>query len=141
MRALLILLMSAFFFGKDSTFTQSNTVRVCYRCFSSAFSFCEVTINEHISVTNYVYEIRLLNCFKSTINRKNNNDVRICWQDIVVSFFDVILFVKFSYWPKFYVNIITGSGVVTIFFYKELSRIPEIGNTLAWVLPNIWRLG
>ena len=26
-------------------------------------------------------------------------------------------------------------------FYKGLSRDPQIGNTLVWVLPNIWRLG
>ena len=26
------------------------------------------------------------------------------------------------------------------FFYKELTRNPEIGNTRVWVLPNIWRL-
>ena len=49
--------------------------------------------------------------------------------------------VKFSYLPKFHVNIITGSGVMTIFFYKRLTRNPEIGNTPVWVLPNIWRLG
>ena len=30
---------------------------------------------------------------------------------------------------------------MTIFFYKELTKNPEIGNTLVWVLPNIWRLG
>ena len=35
----------------------------------------------------------------------------------------------------------TGSGVITIFCYKELSRNLEIGNASAWVLPNIWRLG
>ena len=49
--------------------------------------------------------------------------------------------VKFSYWSKFHVNIITGSVVTTIFFYKGLTRNPKIGNTLVWVLPNIWRLG
>ena len=49
--------------------------------------------------------------------------------------------VKFSYWSKFHVNIITGSGVMTIFFYKGLTRNLEIGNTPVWVLPNIWRLG
>ena len=49
--------------------------------------------------------------------------------------------VKFSYWSKFHVNIITGPGVMTIFFYKGLTRNPEIGNTPIWVLPNIWRLG
>ena len=60
-------------------------------------------------------------------------------------FFDVALFilplVKFSYLSKFYVNIITGSGIMIIFFYKGLTRNLEIGNTTIWVLPNIWRLG
>ena len=27
------------------------------------------------------------------------------------------------------------------FFYKGLTRNPEIGSTAVWVLPNIWRLG
>ena len=48
------------------------------------------------------------------------------------NFFDFIFFaflVKFSYWSKFHVNIITGSGVMPIFFYKGLTRNPEIRNT------------
>ena len=49
--------------------------------------------------------------------------------------------IKFSCWSKFHVNIITGSGVMTIFFYKGLTRNTEIGNTPVWVLPNIRRLG
>ena len=49
--------------------------------------------------------------------------------------------VKFSYCSKFHVNIMTDSGVMTISFYKGLTRNPEIGNTPVWVLPNIWRLG
>ena len=48
---------------------------------------------------------------------------------------------KFSYWFKFHVNVITGSGVMTIFIFKGLTRNPEIGNTPVCVLPNIWRLG
>ena len=48
--------------------------------------------------------------------------------------------VKFRYWFKFHVNIIIGSAVMTIFFYKGLTRILEIGNTPVWVLPNLWRL-
>ena len=32
--------------------------------------------------------------------------------------------------PSFIVNIITGSGVMTIFFYKGLTRNPEIENTI-----------
>ena len=47
--------------------------------------------------------------------------------------------VKFSYWSMFHVNIITGSGVMTISFYKGLTRNLEIGNTPVWVLSNIWR--
>ena len=42
-----------------------------------------------------------------------------------------------SYWSKFHVNIITGSGVMTVFFYKGLTINPEIENTLVWVLPDM----
>ena len=52
-----------------------------------------------------------------------------------------ISLVKLSYWSQFHVNIMTGSGVMTIFVYKGLTRNTEIGNTPFWVLPNIWRLG
>ena len=57
------------------------------------------------------------------------------------NFFDIVLFLLSSYWSKFHVNIITGSGVMTIFFYKGLTRNPEIRNTSIWVSPNIRRLG
>ena len=58
-------------------------------------------------------------------------------------FFNVffVFLVKFKFQSKFHLNIITGSGVMTIFFYKGLSRTLEIGITPLWVLPNIWRLG
>ena len=49
--------------------------------------------------------------------------------------------VKFSYWLKFHVNIITVSGVMTIFVYKGLTRSLEIKNIPVWVFPNIWMLG
>ena len=63
------------------------------------------------------------------------------WRD--VNFFWRCFFslVKFSYWLKFHVCIITGSGIMTIFFHKGLTRNPEIGNTSVWGFPNIWRLG
>ena len=48
--------------------------------------------------------------------------------------------VNFNYWSKFQVNIITGSGVMTISFYKRLTRNPEIRNTPVWVFVNIWSL-
>ena len=49
--------------------------------------------------------------------------------------------IKFSYWSKFHVNVITGSTVITIFVDKGLTRNPEIENTPIWVLPNIWKMG
>ena len=49
--------------------------------------------------------------------------------------------VNFSYWSRSHVNIITGSGVITIFFYKRLTSNPKIRNNPVWVFPNIWRLG
>ena len=49
--------------------------------------------------------------------------------------------VTLSHWSKFHVNIIIGSGIMTIFFYKKLTKNPEIGNSPIWVLHNIWRLG
>ena len=49
--------------------------------------------------------------------------------------------IKFSYWSKSHVNIITCSGVMKIFFYNGLTTNPEIRNTLLWVFSNIRRLG
>ena len=59
------------------------------------------------------------------------------------SFFFWLCFVsliKFSFWSKFHVHIITFSGFMTISFYKGLTRNPEIGNTPVWVFSSIWRL-
>ena len=76
-------------------------------------------------------------------NPKNDKDVTIFWHGVNVKFFwrCFVSLVKFTYWSRFHVNIITGSGIMAIFFYKGLTRNPEIGNTPIWVLPNIWRLG
>ena len=76
-------------------------------------------------------------------NPKNDDNVTIFRHDVILKFFwccFVSLF-NLSYWSKFHVNIITGSGIITIFFYKGRTRNPETGNTPVWVLPNIWRLG
>ena len=52
-----------------------------------------------------------------------------------------VSFVKFRYGSKFHVIVISGSRIMTIFFYKGLTRNPEIRNTPVWVFHNIWRLG
>ena len=60
---------------------------------------------------------------KLAINWKKENDATISRHDAIVKFFwrCFVFLVKFSYWSKFYVNIITGSGVMTISFYKGLT--------------------
>ena len=86
--------------------------------------------------------IRPPDCSKLARNPKNDNDVIILRHHVSVKFFwrCFVSLVTFSYWSKFHVNIITDSGIMTIFFYKGLTRNPKIGNTTVWVLPNIWRL-
>ena len=70
--------------------------------------------------------------------------IAISWKDdktsssIFLKLLSISL-VKFSYWFKFLVNIITGSGVMAILIYKEL-KSQIIGNIPIWVLPNNWRL-
>ena len=84
---------------------------------------------------------RLPDCSKLALNWKDGNDVTICRHDVIFNlFWCIVSLVRFSYWSKFHVNIITGSGVMTAFFYRGLTRNPEIRNTPVWVLPNIWRL-
>ena len=84
-----------------------------------------------------------MDCSKLAISWKNDNDVIIFQHDITVKFSwrSFVFLVKFSYWSKFYVKINTGSRVMTIFFYKGLTRKQEITNTPVQVLHNIWRLG
>ena len=57
--------------------------------------------------------------------------------------------VKFSHWSKFHVNIITGSEVMIIFFYKGLTKNSEIppsefrpisGDSGELEIPNLERM-
>ena len=45
------------------------------------------TINENVSFTDYAPGIQLPDCFKLVINWKNDNDVTICWHDVIVKNF------------------------------------------------------
>ena len=118
----------------------------CVRDFLVLFSVFvrqKVTITENITFADSVSGIRPPDCSKLAKNPKNDNDVTISDMTSSSSFFCrcFVSLVNFSYWSKFHVNIITGSGAMTIFFCKELTRNPEIGNIPVCVFPNIWRLG
>ena len=54
-----------------------------------------------------------LDCSKLAKNRQKGNGVTIFRNDVIVKFFDAVSLVKFSYWSKSHVNIITGSGYGT----------------------------
>ena len=130
-------------FGKHSTFTQSNSARAALEIFK--FFFQVLQDKKWLlmkSFTDYPSGNRLPDCSKLNINWKDSNDVTIFGNDVIFKFFwhFLVSLVNFSYWSKFYVNFITGSGVMIVSFYKELTRTTEIGNTTVWVLPNI-RLG
>ena len=91
---------------------------------------------------DYASRIWLPDCSRLAINWKHDNDVTVCGHDVIVKVFwgCFVSLVKFSYRSKFHVNIISGSGVMTVFFFKKLTRNPEIGNTPIWDLINIWKL-
>ena len=57
-----------------------------------------------------------------------------------VAWYCLVSLVTFSFWYKFYVSIMTGSGIMIIRVYKGLTRNPDIENTLVWVLSNTLRL-
>ena len=107
---------------------------ICFLVLCSVFLRQKVAINENVNFTDYGSRIQLLDSSKLIINQKNDNG-------ILVFLLCFVSLVKFSYWSTFHVIIITGSGNMTIFFYKWLNRNSEIGNNLPWVWPNIRTLG
>ena len=123
------------FFGKNSTITQTLVQELClYFCFQLSI----VIFNENVSITNHASKIRRPNFSKLVINYANCNDVTIYIHD----FFDIAMF--------FLSNLVAGPSfmsislltrVMAIFFSKKLTRHLKMGNTLACVLPNIWKLG
>ena len=82
--------------------------------------------------------IRLPDGCKFLVNQKKGNDVRIFRHEAIVDFFWrwCVSLTKFCYWSKFHINIMTGSGVMTIFFYKGLSINQETKNTP----PEFWSI-
>ena len=135
--------MSAFFLQKICIFYKNSTSKQSYWSFVreflvlfSVFVRLKVTINKNLSLIDYASRIGIPDCSKLATNQKNDNCVIICWLDVIVKFFwrCHVSFVTFSYWSKFHINIMTGSGVKTVFVYKGLNWSPKIENTR--VLPN-----
>ena len=87
---------------KKSPSTQSNGMRAVLEIFSHVFGSCKIkgyTINENVSFRDHTSRIRFPDCSKFTINRRNDNDVKIYGNDLIVNFFCHfrVSLVKFSY--------------------------------------------
>ena len=116
---------------------------LCWRFFGSVFRFCSIK-----GCCSWKCKF-LRPCLRNPASRwlqighkqKRDRDVTMCRHDVIVNCFwrCYVSLVKFSYWSKFHVNVLGGSGVITIFVYKELTRKPKIRNIFVWVLPNLWR--
>ena len=139
--------MSAFFckklafFVQKSTFTQSNSIRAVLRDFLvlfSVFARQKVIITENITFADSVSGIQIgllqigQKIWKMTMTSHFSD--MTSWS----IFFDVVLFLLSSLGTT--QSSMSISSSLTIFFYKGLTRNPEIRNTLVWLLPNIWRL-
>ena len=83
----------------------------------------KVIFNRNVDFIDNASRIWLPGGWKLAINQKKDSDSKICRHDVIIKFFSRCraFLVKFSYWSKFHVNIITGSGVMTIFVYKGLT--------------------
>ena len=137
--------MSAFFWKKLAFFSKNIPLLKAivwglrWKFFSSVFSFVikKITVTENVTFAVSMSGIQPPDCSKLAKNPKNGNDITILWHDVKVKYFwrCFVFLVKFSSWSKFHVNIITGSGIMTIFFYKGLTRNPEIGNTPSQFCP------
>ena len=91
-----------------------------------------------------MFGIRLPDCSKLAVNWKSHNDVIIFLHDVIINFFDAVLFLLSS--------LVTGPSFMSISLQVlELWQFPfirdwpeicksEMHLSLVWVLVNIWRL-
>ena len=133
------------FWAKIVPLLKAIMRELCSRFFSSDFSFCKIKGYylwkykfDRLCVRNPASKLvqigRKLEKWQCRHNFPKWSHRQIFWHCFVS-------LVKLSCLSKFHVNFITGSRVMTISFYKGLTRNPEIGNTPVWVSPIIWRLG
>ena len=129
-----------YFFRKNSTFTlKALAWELCYRFLNSVLGFLrqKASIDGNKSITDHASEIWLLDFSGLATYRKTYNDVAICRLDIIVKTFWHwrVSLVTFSYWSKFHVSIIAGSGLNTIFLCKGLIRNLETGSIPSELCP------
>ena len=125
------------FSGKIVRLLKAIMWELCWKFFSSVFSFCKIR--------GYCFPEFSRLCVRnpaSGLLQIGQKSERWQWRHYLQTwrydiFFETVLFLLSS--------LVTGPNFMSIssliFVYKGLTRNPEIGNTSVWVLPNIWRLG
>ena len=68
--------------------------------------------------------IRLWDCSKLTINRENDNDVTICWHDVIINFFDVLFLLSSLFTAPSFMSI--SSLVLELWQFSCIRDWPEI---------------
>ena len=137
--------MSAFFlqkislFRKNVTFRRSNILRAVLDIFSLCSQFLQ---DKRVSVL-VLQTKRPESDFWIAPNWPTIRKITMTSQfsDMTSSSMFLVFcvfLVNFSYWSKFHVNIITGSGVMTIFCYKGLSRNSGIRISPSEFCPKSW---
>ena len=116
---------------------------LCWRLFSSTFSFCK--IKAYYEWKHKFYRLCVRNSASvllQIVHKLEKWQWRHNFPTWRHSHFwrSFVSLVKCSYLSKFHFNIITGSGFMTIFSFLQWAQNPEIRNTPVWFLPNIWRL-
>ena len=82
---------------------------------------------KYVSFIDHVSESQLPDDFKFTISWKKDNDVKICWHDVIVNFFNVVVFLLSS--------LVTGPSfmpiswlILELWQFSFIEDWPEIRN-------------
>ena len=86
---------------------RKNVFKIAYffRFSKKLFFLSSTTFKALLMATIFTtFELKLVDCSKLVINRKNDNDLTVCWHDLIAKFFwrGFVSLVKFSYWSKFF---------------------------------------
>ena len=87
--------------------------------------------------------IRLPDYSKLTTNLKNTNDSAICRHNLIINFFDVVIFVLSGLvsGPSFMLTLSLVLKFWQVLAIKDLTKNLEIENIPVWDLSNIWKQG
>ena len=106
---------------------KAIVLELCLRFFSSVFSFCK--IKDCYYWKHKFYRLYFRNPASGLLKIGHKSEKWqwlqnfLIWHHRQIFWLCFVSLVMFSYWSKFHANIITGSGVMTIFFVRDWPEI------------------